>query len=527
MPNAASASDQIENIVVMMFENRSFDQIFGDCPGVNGLFDPKHAFKHECYNVKDPLKEPGPGNERILPRALDVDKPLDGDPDHSFPGMIVDIFGPGTTGVLHGKPINNPTKTHPDGMSGFVYHNPKDEQRDYIMGYFECGKLKVLHTLAANFLVCDNWFCDLPGHTWPNRMFMHCATTFNEEIDDPNAGHDRYWTIYQLLEEAHLRGGVASAPWKMYVLAGSEKGRLQYGMADSYFLNSYVRTSPCTNRPISEFVTDVNNGTLPFYSFIVPGPPQSCNQPWMNTSMHPVAMMQPGENVLGAVYNTLRSSSYWEKTLLIVTFDENGGLYDHVAPLEAAIPIPQFKPSAEDKGQREFDFSLLGPRIPVLLISPWLNQGVDSHQYQNTSILRFLEEKAGTFARSGLTERDYKANSLSPAFQDFGTDAPRTKTPEKLELYVDVPGQTGKKFPYYDGDLMCPIDLVADCSDSTGKPTMLDFTLDYVRFLPGHPDSGKKITREFATSGDLDRYVRERVQAAESFDRGDRSRAHR
>jgi phospholipase C len=248
-------------------------------------------------------------------------------------------------------------------------------------------------------------------------------------------------------------------------------------------------------------------------------------------------LIQPGENLLAAVYNTLRSSPCWEDTLLVVTFDENGGMYDHVFPPSATPPITGAKPAKQTLPSYQnvcgnqwtlsstFDFSLLGLRVPAILISPWLAPGIDSHQYQNTSVLRFLVDRMNAIDNPStpiqpLTQRDATAPSLESAFAQFGQSAMRLDCPDWITPYPTLPcvdPSTGSNaIPYSDGTLTpwSPPD-----STSSAKPVayILEFLNIYVAPLPGHPDSGKTITRSFATNGDVTNYTQERTLAARQF----------
>jgi len=173
--------------------------------------------------------------------------------------------------------------------------------------------------------------------------------------------------------------------------------------------------------------------------------------------------------------------------------------------------------------QSQFDFSLLGLRIPALLISPWLNPGIDSRPYQNTSVVRFLIDKFNQeFNQKAqpLTERDKNAPELQSAFVQFGRDTQRKDCPERIEPYAHLPSidphTKSDAIPYSDGTL----------TDWTPRPGTLDappvayiqeLLNMYVAPLPGHPDSGKKITRTFATNAEVASYTEERVQAADKF----------
>src|SRR5262249_3628605 len=138
-----------------------------------------------------------------------------------------------------------------------------------------------------------------------------------------------------------------------------------------------------TQVPIANFFSDLINRTLPFYSFIMCWNDLCANPNPLDTSMHPDSIVESGENLLAVVYNHLRASPYWENTLLIVNFDENGGMYDHksvpaASPPEIGAPVSYFH-WKHSETKYAFDFSVLGPRIPVLLVSPWLQAGIASN----------------------------------------------------------------------------------------------------------------------------------------------------
>lgn len=491
----------IENIVVLMFENRSFDHIFGALPGVDGVLLPDGSVKPELYNLpyptRPPTVPPALENPPLRPTPIDTGYQLPHDFNHDFgDGMMPDLFGPGTTGWVAGKPIGAPEKTYPATNSGFLTttvfaEKGHPQQGPSAMTFFKRGSLKVLHTLAEKFVVCDQWHCDMPGHTLPNRCFMHCATTGNVGIADDDSGTIENYTIFQMIEQQ-------GKSWKMYTPGGQ---------LDSWWMNSYMQNSPNAGPPIEEFAQDLQQKTLPFYSFLMCWTGNSAK---MNTSMHPNAPVQAGENYLAAVYNALRASSYWEKTLLVVTFDENGGMYDHVVPPAAVQPEPGAPQTIINNygSCSHFDYTLLGPRIPALLISPWLTAGVDSTQYQNTSILRYIEDLLVPAEPISLylSARDRKATSIAQVFEHFGLPKARKDC---------LPSVTGYKgYAWFNGLASGP--GPDDPAEEALAPAehMVEVARMYASGQPGHADSGKPIERAFATVAELDRYVRQRAQAA-------------
>jgi phospholipase C len=495
-----SDNSKIEHVIVIMFENRSFDHMLGAFPGANGVLLPGGEVNPDFFNTMSPTSPPDPQtNPMTFPAPIDLSgqSGLSHDFNHDFgDGMMPDLFGPGCTGYVNGIPLNAPVTTYPATNSGFLstidYNvNGYPNNGPSAMYFFENGALKVFHKLASEFVVCDNWHCDMPGHTMPNRAFMHCATTGDAGIIDNDIGFITSPTIFgQIENNGH--------GWKMYSPGGQ---------VDASWIQE-IQSNPNSNVPIADFCNDLQNGTLPFYSFILcwctPGTP--------DVSMHPASTVQAGENYLAAVYNALRNSQYWKNTLLVVNFDENGGMYDHVPPPSAVPPLasaPVYNDYDSASGTScSFDFSLLGVRIPVLLISPWLSKGIDSSPYQNTSILRYIQDKISEPGQPQLylTQRDKNATSIAAVFEQFGLDKPRTDCPEHIEGYKGISG----------GDICNPQAFVptAEQLQQPPLPHLVAIAKEYLGGLPGHPDSGKPITRTFATNAELIDYTNERAAAS-------------
>ncbi|MBL7732637.1 MAG: hypothetical protein JNM88_15780 [Chitinophagaceae bacterium] len=491
--------DKIKHIVVLMFENRSFDHMLGGMPGVNGVLQPDGTVNPAYYNTMNPTTPPDPvSNPATIPIPIDLNgqSGLNHDFNHNFgDGMMPDLFGPGTNGYIKGVAQNAPATTYPATNSGFlstIAYNVDGYPPNgpSVMSFFEFGSLKVFHTLASEFVVCDNWHCDLPGHTKPNRCFMHCATSGNIGIDDNNGGTEQDKTIYEQIEEMKY-------DWKMYTPGG---------WLDSGFLYR-IMNNPDAKVPIAQFCKDLKEGTLPFYSFLMPGLNLD-----PDTSMHPANRVEPAENYLAAVYNALRNSPYWENTLLIINFDENGGMYDHVMPPAAVPPDPsapvQYDTDEPEGNTCEFDFSLLGPRIPVILISPWLTKGIDSALYQNTSILRYVQDYIASTSDIflSLTQRDAKATSIAGVFEKFGRSDMRNDCPAFIEGYPNFKG----------GDICNPEAHKPSAAFLQQAPADYAVSLaeEYYNTLPGHADSGKPFPKTFSTNAELYEYVDERIEAA-------------
>ena len=513
-----SAAGNIEHVIVLMFENRSFDHLLGAMPGVHGVLDANGKVRSDLYNTMNPTQAAGGDNPATQPTVIAPDSnPIPAVPSesdlivHDFThefgdGMMQDLFGPGTTGVINGQPQNNPPVTYPSANAGFLstiaYNvDPPTPNGVGAMTYFDWGSMEIFHTLAQSFVVCDAWFCDMPGHTGPNRAFMHCATTGNLGIDDDDRVAQMVGrkTIFEQIQDA-------GATWKMYWPGSNcDTDWLNEKVFSQQFKPHYPATFNVTNVPMQNFLADLESGHLPFYSFLM-----SFSPGIQDTSMHPSSKVEPGEHMLACVYNALRQSPYWKNTLLVVNFDENGGMYDHCTVPAATPPDNQVSTWYSSYTNRDyvFDFSVLGVRIPVLLISPWLNAGVCGTQLQNTSVLRFLQDLlpgANPQNPYSLTPRDLHAPSIASVFDydQFGAENARTDCPNNLLGYGGV-----------DAAIQFFAAITPDTLDVPPAPHIEELTKRYLAPLPGHPDSGKPITRHFATIGEMLAYAEERREAA-------------
>jgi phospholipase C len=347
---------------------------------------------------------------------------------------------------------------------------------------------------------------------------MHCATTGALGIDDnddasmnpaPEPQGDCLVNSLTIFEQIQAN----QQTWKMYWMGSNcDTDWLNTAVFKEQYHPSHPTHYNVTQVPIRQLFSDLTNGTLPFYSFVM-----SFND-LMDTSMHPDSIVESGENLLACVYNALRTSRYWKNTLLIVNFDENGGMYDHksvppASPPDAGAPVATWQWSA-DGPVYSFDFSVLGLRVPVLLISPWLQAGICSNQYQNTSILRFLQDllnplQAGSLC---LTQRDQNAPSIAPVFDyaNFGLNEMRIDCPSNLPLYVG----TSSTPVITEGEIIGSSEPTPEQLAAAPAPHIEKITKKYLLGLPGHPDSGKPITRTFATVGALRAYAKQRRDAA-------------
>jgi len=296
-------------------------------------------------------------------------------------------------------------------VTDFAQHSPQapEDERYQIMAYFPLGALPVLHTLVENFLVCDHWFSSMPGPTWPNRFFVHSGTSLGN-VDMPegffHAGLHLYdqATVYQRLSER----GVA---WRIY-----------YGDVPQSLVMTEQLKYPDNYRKMDRFAADAAGPAVAFpaYTFIEP-----CYFGAGQNDQHPPTDVMHGEALIATVYNQLRANEeLWQLTLFVVLYDEHGGFYDHVPPPGTIAP---------DANTTKFAFDKLGVRVPAILISPWLDKGVLSTEFDHTSLLKYATDKWGLGA---LGNRTAAANSFAGAFTRA---AGRTDCPVALTIPTEAP----------------------------------------------------------------------------------------
>lgn len=377
-----------------MMENRSFDHALG-------------FLRSDTYPIEG-LKgdEANPTSFAAGAPSIKVSKDaqyrglLTVDPSHALPHVNVQLYGSAA----------GPDPQNPQRNQGFVVDyaslpGSTPASAGNVMKCFAPENLPVLTTLAREFAVCDHWFSSLPAQTWPNRFFVHCATS--DGLVDNNQLIDRR-TIYHNLNERNISWflyyGDAPQAWMIASMAGLGNS----GPSGSFF------------SPVEYFADAAARGVLPEYCFIEP------RYLVVPNDQHPDHDVHRGENLIADVYEALRNSPVWNETLLIVVYDEHGGLFDHVPPPETNVVPPDGKIYQGPGGT--FRFDRLGPRVPAILISPYIKRGtISKTTYDHTSILATAKKAFGL--PRFLTERDAHAAT----FEDvLALDKPRKDTPAQL-----------------------------------------------------------------------------------------------
>ncbi|MGA9043305.1 MAG: alkaline phosphatase family protein [Thermoplasmata archaeon] len=416
---------RLDHVVVIMFENRSFDNLLGylfrtgKAPPYEGVQRP------DLSNPVPPYAE-GAGSGRVIVHpATNMAAPYP-DPGEEYPHVNTQLFGsvePETNRfakiVDMKAPFNAPASGDSPSMDGFVMdyvnelkveweRSPSAAEYSQIMSCYTPDQLPVLSGLALGFTFFDHWFCEVPSQTYCNRSFFHAATSSGYVLNGHPAGKfsvkNDARTVFNQLEDARRTWAVYIDPLQFLPATGLIHARQLWPYFGTHF------------RTIYDFYFEAAHGVLPSYSFIEP------NMFHPHTDMHPHSGSRlaeklgalpdtiiGGERLLARVYNSVRSSasvggSNWENTALLITFDEHGGTFDHVPP-PAAVP-PDSSPIEES-----FPFDRLGVRIPTVLVSAWVEGGhVVADPFRSTSMIRTLRDWWNL--GPPLTLRDADAPSL-------------------------------------------------------------------------------------------------------------------
>ncbi|WP_172168385.1 alkaline phosphatase family protein [Paraburkholderia elongata] len=393
---------KIDHVVVLMLENRSFDHIFGFRESVNGL-------KGNEFNLPDPSEPQSDANP-----AFQVDS--------NAPFAVLAGNGPGhSVNATNYQLVNDkagPSAGLPPSNNGFVRNyrdelrhdhvsNPDPNTLQVVMQSFSANSLPSINALADAFCVCDNWFSEVPGPTQPNRFYMQAATSTGFALNNWKRVLD-VRTIYNALEDAGFS-------WATYAFDSNEV--LEFSQVNGKTQNFKLFDNA--------FKADVAAGTLPNYSFIIPrffnSRDAAAPTGGLANSQHAPQDARYGDNLVADVYEALRGNpDVWAKSALIVTYDEHGGFYDHVAPPSQDVPNPDglTSPTEGDPSfAPTFAFDRLGIRVPAVIASPWVKaQRVDSTRYQHTSVLATLNRMFGL--GGFLTARDASANSFEALFAE-------------------------------------------------------------------------------------------------------------
>lgn len=350
--------NQIDTVIVLMFENRSFDHMMGylglaphnkDVEGLQNI----PGFTNEYNGFEYPMFHLGNPNQK-----------LPDDPPHERPDIGTQV---------------DPDGDYSYSMRGFVRSYAKirhiaQNDQPIVMGYYQAEDLPATQFFASNYEICDHWFAALPTGTQPNRLMAMSGYTL---IDvNQSAILPKQDLVYDWLDRHEIS-------WRVY-----HRGIPFFMLMDDWHLR--VLTDD-RFRSYDDFQGDWNSGeAFPQVVFIEP---RYTDAPHFETACddHAPSAITPGQNFLNLVYSDIITNwDRWQKTLMIVNYDENGGFFDHVKPL----PIGTNPPGG---ARYEFGpFRTTGPRVPAHLISPFVKPGSVHHgNLDHVSVLKCIAKRFG------------------------------------------------------------------------------------------------------------------------------------
>lgn len=419
----------IDHVVILMQENRSFDHYFGSYRGARGFSDQSAAFQ-----------QPYPGNTSASPAGVLLPFHID----------TTALNAACTHDITHDwVPMHQSWNN--GAMDGFVTSRLAANANDaaLTMGYYTRADLPYYYGLADAFTLCDNYCCSVIGPTDPNRLYSMAASI---DPDGLNGGPilqtliaNRIATYGKLTyttmpEQLQTRG----ISWKIY--STPDQAILNGILSDnvlSYFKNFQDPSSVLHQNAFgpqfpTDFLSDAVSGNLPQVSWIIPS---------VVESDHPPAPALFGEATLSAIVSALMANpTVWARTVLFSTYDENGGFFDHVPPVTApagtpgeyvtvpAVPDPTVAGSPAISGPIG-----LGFRVPMTIVSPFSRGGfISSDLFDHTSVLRFLETRFGAEVPNLSAWRRSAVGDMTSAFNFTKPDTSIPSLPSTTAALQDA-----------------------------------------------------------------------------------------
>jgi phospholipase C len=399
-PGWVPAGQLVEHVFVLMLENRAFDHMLG----FSGITGTDAATGKPTSVIGLSGSESNSYNGQAYPVVETADWVMPVDPGHDFLDVVEQLAGAEAT--------YPPSHTYPAvNNSGFVANYVKDgggAAPGEIMKCYAPAQLPVLNALATDFAVLDGWRASMPGPTWPNRYFMMAGSaggldhtpstleTVSWETHIPAGFSFEHGTLFEALSGA-------GKPWVVYrgdvgALSGSIPIAASLKGVTVFDLSNY-----------SNFADDVN-GDYPYtFTLIEPNYGDAASESYLGgTSQHPIDDVRQGEALIKSTYEALRNSPLWPSSVLIVTWDEHGGFYDHDGPVPGDAPEPGDDITTWGHVNiYGFDFDTYGVRVPAVVVSPYTPANLIDHRaYDHASIPATVERLSGLAA---LTARDAAA----------------------------------------------------------------------------------------------------------------------
>ncbi len=438
----------VEHVFVLMLENRALDHMLG-FSGIGGT-DAESGQPTRIYGLQGSESNRYNGTTYSVQGGADWVMPVD--PGHEFVDVLEQLCGVGASYPSGGPyPAINGSGFVASYAASCAADQKPGEDPGAILKCYSPAQLPVLTALAREFAVCDNWHASMPGPTWPNRMFVHAASAAGLD-HSPTTAEIVFWetfgfslprgTIFDALK-------TKSIPWRVYA-------------GDDFPMVSALRGVGLADvRQYHYFLQDAQASYPYGYTFIEPSYHVTADYK-CSTSQHPLDDITRGEALIKCTYEAIRNSPLWASSLLIITWDEHGGFYDHAIPPQAVPPGDTVPGAGHNK--YGFTFEQYGPRVPAVVISPLIARNLIDHRiYDHASIPATLE---ALFGLPPLTNRDKAANQL---MRLITLSSPRDDAPSALPAPAES-GVTGcLPFSCTGTDLMQAASAIPPLSNPTAS----------------------------------------------------------
>ncbi len=407
----------IKNIVVLMQENRSFDSYFGHLGEFAHRTDIDSA-PEETTNPHDTAQPEGPSHAWQHAKDLclsDTNHEWYGAHNEFNGGKMDGFFQANQSFIEEGQPTVSPDLVN--GERALWWYDERD--------------IPFYYSLASTFAIGDRYFSSVMGPTWPNRDYLYGASSHGvttnvrpdlSKLDFP--AHDA--VVFDELQRRRV-------DWVIFVDGALPAPRLGTFLSPTQLLTRY---SGLHIEPMWRFYQRAKDGDLPQVAFI----DANIHEDVDGNDEHPPGDIQNGQKFTSDVVHAMFKSPQWKESVLFITYDENGGIYDHVPPPPACDP-DGMKPDFQTDEDKAYDaahpgsgFNQYGFRVPVTVVSPFVKKAYVSHKtFDHTSITRFIEAK---FKIPALSSRDANADAM---FDFFDFQHPPFMTPPVLpEATVDM-----------------------------------------------------------------------------------------
>jgi phospholipase C len=440
----APSIKSINHIVILAQENRAFDHYFGalrEYWAQNGYPDQAFAGLPQ-FDIPAGAPPTNPGCDPAAPPPANCQASAANPPVTSYHLLTQCIENPSPSwNEAHVDwNVSDPVSATAtlDGFVQTAANNARRQNPMYndvngvrAMGYYDGSELNYYYFMASNFATSDNWFSPVMSRTDPNRMYLIAGTSQGHvyPLNQSNSPKLSAKTIFEELQQAGIS-------WKIYVdptgtgcNSTDSKCLAKFSSLQNFtYISTVLSQFPQNIAPISDYLTAAQNGTLPQVSLIEPGFAAGTDEHPTVNDLFPTRI-QLGAKYVSSLINAMMGtpsnpSPSWKDSVFILTYDEGGGLYDHIAPKPTVSP-DGIKPSDLILNPPDIcttttgpncDFTYTGYRVPLIVVSPFTRKNFVSHTFSDyTAILKLIETRFGVQA---LTKRDIQQIDMTEFF-DF------------------------------------------------------------------------------------------------------------